>query len=432
MRFISTKNHSDNVSFETAVRQGLPHDNGLFMPQTIPLLPSSFFQRLPRLTLSEIGYEVLFPYVEDSMANHDLEKIVQEAFAFDIPLVSLTNRAFALELFHGPTLAFKDIGARFMARVLGHFNKGSNRRITVLVATSGDTGSAVANGFLDVENVNVVILYPKGKVSEFQLRQMATLGRNIFTLEVDGTFDDCQKMVKQAFLDQPFAKSLGLTSANSINVARLLPQMVYYFYAMGQLDNPADNVVFSVPSGNFGNLTAGLLAWKMGLPIKQFIASTNINDIVPQFLSTGKYRPRPSSATISNAMDVGDPSNFHRMEHLFSNDLSAFRSMLWGCRFTDDQTREVMASVFNTLNYQLDPHGAVAYLGLKKYLQANDALGILLETAHPVKFNEVVEGVTGVTIKYPDYLLPIFNKKVKTHPCGSEYFEFKEVITSLF
>jgi threonine synthase len=423
MKYYSTKRSVEPVSFREAVIKGLPEDNGLFMPEQIPQLSEEFFSSLASKTIHEIGLEVAHPFLGDDISKDDLERIVTETLSFDIPAVKVEDNVYSLELFHGPTCAFKDVGARFLARCLSHF---SDEKVTVLVATSGDTGSAVANGFLGVPNVDVVILYPKGKVSHLQEQQLTTLGQNITALEIDGTFDDCQALVKTAFLDKELNQSIKLTSANSINIARLIPQSFYYFWAMKHL--PSDKkVVFSVPSGNYGNLTAGLLAKAMGLNIKGFVASSNANDIVPQYLNENKFNPRPSIQTISNAMDVGNPSNFGRMTELYNQSWDSITKDITGYSFLDGETKAAMKKVFDEKGYILDPHGAVGYLGLKKYLKQKDYLGVFLETAHPAKFLDTVNEVIG-EIEIPERLAAYLDKIKVSIPIASDYEALKEVL----
>ena len=431
MKFYSTNNKGLAVGLEEAVRQGLPADKGLYMPARIPQLPTAFFNQLPGLSLPEIGFAVLRPYVQAVIPDADLHRLCAAAFAFPAPLTPLDKDVFSLELYHGPTLAFKDFGARFMARLLGYFNAHSRQQNTVLVATSGDTGSAVAHGFYGVENVKVVILYPQGKISNLQERQMTTLGKNIYTLAVKGSFDDCQRLVKTAFVDRELSGQLGLTSANSINIARLLPQMLYYFYAYGQVANNRKPVVFSVPSGNYGNLTAGVLAKRMGLPIAHFIAAANANNIVPAYLDTGKFVPRPSVATISNAMDVGNPSNFVRLQELFGHSWAAFKKEITGYGFNDDQNRATIQQVFQEHGYLLDPHGAIGYRALEEYLQNNLATGVFLETAHPVKFREAVEPVTGEVLTVPSALQEIMQQQGHSTACGTDYAGFRNLLLEI-
>ncbi|MBL6449808.1 threonine synthase [Fulvivirga sp. 29W222] len=425
MQYYSTNHKTSPVSFKEAVIKGLPDDNGLFMPERIPELPKSFFSSLHKLSLAEIGYNVAESFVDEDIPGSALYKLIEDTMNFDIPVQEVEKDTYALELFHGPTLAFKDVGARFLARCLSHFSGGEAKKVTVLVATSGDTGSAVAHGFLGVENVDVVILYPKGKVSKLQEQQLTTLGQNITALEIDGTFDDCQRMVKSAFLDKELNNRMQLTSANSINMARLIPQSFYYFWAKAQL--PDHDLVFSVPSGNYGNLTAGLLAKKMGLDIKGFIASSNINDVVPNYLASGKFSPTASKQTISNAMDVGNPSNFYRMLDLYENDWDKITEEIKGYSFNDDETREAMKAVYGLTGYTLDPHGAVGYLGLKNYLKDHQATGIFLETAHPAKFKDVVDEVIG-NVDVPERLAQYMDKEKKSIEMESEFEELKKFL----
>lgn len=425
MKYYSTKGSVVPVSFQEAIFKGLPEDNGLYMPETIPELSPSFFDGISGYSLPEIGYQVIKPYVGNEISDEDLKKIIDETLSFDIPLVKIKDGTYSLELFHGPTLAFKDVGARFLARALSHFTKKEDKKLTVLVATSGDTGSAVANGFHNVPNIEVVILYPSGKVSEFQEQQMTTLGGNITALEIDGTFDDCQKMVKEAFLDEELRSSLNLTSANSINMARLLPQSVYYFHAFAQLsDEEKKNVVFSIPSGNYGNLSAGLIAQKMGLPVKHFLACSNANDTVPSYLWNGDFIPKPSVSTISNAMDVGNPSNFIRMLDIFEGSHRKMSERVSGYAYTDDATRNAIRKVFALTSYVLDPHGAVGYLGLSDYMSFNEGTGVVLETAHPVKFKKTVEEELSLTIKIPLHITAT-NLAKKSVPLSKDLKEFK-------
>lgn len=399
MEYISTNNQVTPVTFRKAVVNGLAEDGGLYMPTNIRNLGKGFIDDIAKLSYTEIGLEIAKSFIEDEILPADLSDIVEGTLNFELPVVKITDTISTLELFHGPTLAFKDVGARFMARCLGHFAKNNDKETTVLVATSGDTGSAVAHGFYGVEGIRVVILYPKGKISEFQENQMTRLGKNITALEVNGTFDDCQKLVKSAFSEKSITESIMLTSANSINIARLVPQIFYYFIGFSQLDQ-SDPIV-SVPSGNYGNLTAGLIAKRMGLPVRKFIASSNRNDIVPNFLQSGDFKPKPSIATISNAMDVGNPSNFARMMHLYKGSRSDMSDDVLGFSFSDSETRNAIYEVREKYGYILDPHGAVGYLGLAKALQPDLSSGIFLETAHPVKFKEVVEPVLEEKIKLP-------------------------------
>ncbi|MEN8250799.1 MAG: threonine synthase, partial [Bacteroidota bacterium] len=424
MQFYSTNNKSQLVSFKEAVKKGLPEDNGLFMPAVIPQLPKEFFDSLDTLSIPEIGYEILKPFVSEDVPDVVLKDICHDAFSFELPLVNVDENINVLELYHGPTLAFKDFGARFMARVLGYFNAENNSKNTILVATSGDTGSAVASGFYEVENVEVVILYPEGKISDLQEKQMTTLGKNIHAVAIDGTFDDCQRLVKAAFLDQELSSKYGLTSANSINIARLLPQMVYYFYAWSRLADKSKPIVFSVPSGNFGNLTAGMIARKMGLPIDHFIAATNVNDIVPEYLESGNFNPRPSIETISNAMDVGNPSNFVRLQEIFNQSLDQFNKELTGYHYSDDETRETIKEVYTDKEYILDPHGAIGYRALQAYLKLNDVTGVVLETAHPIKFGEVVEPLIDKQLTLPESLKSVMELEKQREYCSSGFVNF--------
>lgn len=426
MKYYSTNRQSSLASFKEAIFKGLPDDNGLYMPETIPQLPRAFFNDLEKLSLPEIGFQVLRPFTNGEIEDDKLRTIVEETLTFEIPLVPVTDYIYSLELFHGPTFAFKDVGARFLARCLSHFSKQSTQKLTVLVATSGDTGSAVAQGFYDVPNIDVVILYPSGKISHFQEQQMTTLGKNITALEVDGTFDDCQKMVKAAFLDEDLNNKISLTSANSINIARLLPQSIYYFYGMAQLpEKQQDKVVVSVPSGNYGNLTAGLLARQMNLPINHFLACSNANDTVPKYLWDGEYIAKPSKQTISNAMDVGDPSNFVRMLELFGGSHSKMKKSISGYSFSDEETRSAIEQLYQETEYVLDPHGAIGFMGLKDYIQKNGGTGIFLETAHPCKFRETVENE--INMELPSVLSFQKNQK-KSIPFSSEFNDLKSFL----
>ncbi|WP_372744045.1 threonine synthase [Lutibacter sp.] len=428
MNYYSLNKKAPNVSFKDAVIKGLAPDRGLYFPESITPLSKDFFNHIEYFTNHEIAYEVIKQFVGDEIPEKELKEIIADTLVFDFPIVEIENNISSLELFHGPTMAFKDVGARFMARCFGYFNKDkSAEKVTVLVATSGDTGGAVASGFLGVEGVDVVILYPSGKVSEVQEKQLTALGKNIKALEVNGTFDDCQAMVKTAFLDTDLIAAKNLTSANSINVARWLPQMFYFFIAYKQLKNKRKKLVFSVPSGNFGNICAGIMAQQLGLPVKQFIASTNINDIVPNYLETGIYTPKPSKQTISNAMDVGDPSNFIRIQEIYKNDDTLLKENVSSYSFTDAETKEAMLKINAKSGYIADPHGAVGYLGLKKYLKSNKAQGIFLETAHPVKFLDVVEPVLNTTIEFPPQIQEVINKE-KIAVKISKYEELKEFL----
>ena len=415
MNYFSLNHKAPIVNFEEATVNGIAPDKGLYFPESLIPLDKLMLETIEFMSNEQIAYEVIRQFVNESIPKKELRKIVEETLNFDFPLVKLDERTYSLELFHGPTMAFKDVGARFMARCLGYFNRNKkDQKIRVLVATSGDTGGAVAHGFLGVEGVEVIILYPSGKVSEIQEKQLTTLGQNITALEVDGTFDDCQAMVKQAFLDEELT-TLNLTSANSINVARWLPQMFYYFFAYKELKPLHKKLVFSVPSGNFGNICAGMLAKSLGLPIEFFVAATNLNDTVPQFLKTGNYSAKPSTATISNAMDVGDPSNFVRIQQLYSNDTEALKETFTSFSFSDDETKKAMKEIYTKTNYITDPHGAVGYLGWQKIKEEfPDALGIFLETAHPVKFLETVEETLSTKIAIPQQIKEVIQKEKKS------------------
>ena len=430
MKFYSLHNNSPRVSFREAVIKGIAPDRGLYFPEKIQPLPSSFFGSIAERSNQEIAFEAILQFVADDIPIAQLEIILSEVLDFQFPVVEIEDSIATLELFHGPTMAFKDVGARFMARCLGYFSRDSQGEITVLVATSGDTGGAVANGFLGVPGVQVVILYPQGKVSEIQERQLTTLGRNISALEVNGTFDDCQHMVKSAFLDADITNHLTLTSANSINVARWLPQLFYFLFAYKQVKHKVKEPVFSVPSGNFGNLCAGMVAQRLGMPARHFIAATNINDTVPRYMNNGRYEPKPSRSTISNAMDVGDPSNFDRIRHLFHDDFEELATYLSAYSFSDKATKEAIRSIHAHSGYVADPHGAVGYLGLKKYFETHPQnYGIFLETAHPIKFKDVVEAVTGKKLDIPPQIQKVMGgTKVKTRI--SSYQHLKSYLVS--
>ena len=416
MHYYSLNKNAPTVSFEQAVRNGLASDRGLYFPENIPQLAPNFLSRFAAMTIEDMAVEVMQPYVGNSLTEAALREIVSATLCFDFPIQSVSEHIGSLELYHGPTLAFKDVGARFMARCLGHFIAGdaSAKKTTVLVATSGDTGGAVADGFLGVEGIDVVILYPKGKVSPLQEKQLTTLGKNITALEVDGVFDDCQDMVKTAFLDDAIKQQRQLTSANSINVARWLPQMLYYFIAYKQLHKQHKDIVFAVPSGNFGNLCAGMMAWKMGLPIKHFVACTNSNKVVPEYLQSGNYAPKKTIPTISNAMDVGAPSNFIRIQEIVANNFKALKAILSGFSYSDTATRAAMRSLRTECDYVAEPHGAIGYLGLEAYFkQAGDtsSYGVFLETAHPIKFAEEVETTLDIKLEFPAQVAGIMATK---------------------
>ncbi len=402
MKYYSLNKQSQAVDFKEATIKGQAPDKGLYFPEYIPAIDKDLIDQIDIYSNAEIAFKIISPYVGDSIPAEELKKICSETVDFDIPLVKVNDNIFSLELFHGPTLAFKDVGARFMSRCLGFFAKEKNEKVVVLVATSGDTGGAVANGFYNVDGVEVVILYPSGKVSSVQEKQLTTLGSNIHALEVEGNFDDCQRMVKNVFADEVLNKKIFLTSANSINVARWLPQQFYYFFAWKQWKDKNDPPVISVPSGNFGNICAGLLAQRSGLPVKHFIAACNANDVVPEYFRTGDYKSKKAVATISNAMDVGDPSNFVRIQEMFKDNISELKNIVSSYSVTDEDTKTVIKSVFEKEEYLLDPHGAVAWIALNKYLDLHkNSKGIFLETAHPVKFYDVVEPVIGQIVPIP-------------------------------
>jgi threonine synthase len=431
MKFYSTNHQVPDVDLRTAVTKGLADDNGLFMPERIPQMPKEFFDTLPQKTLPEIGYEVASQFFGDDIPAKDLKPLVEEVLNFDIPLVKVSENIYTLELFHGPTLAFKDVGARFMARLLGYFTKQKSEIINVLVATSGDTGSAVANGFYKVPGIRVFILYPKGLVSSIQEKQFTTLGENITAIEIDGTFDDCQRLVKQAFLDKELCSTITLTSANSINLARLLPQSFYYYYGVAQMmkQEPGKEIVVSVPSGNFGNICAGLIAKRTGLNISQFISSTNVNDIVPQYLTSGIFSPRPSTSTIANAMDVGNPSNFARILDLYGGSHDAIAADIKGLSYNDEQIRETIREVFGKYGYLLDPHGAIGYRSLQEFMPSVPGkVGFFLETAHPAKFNETIENTLNQPVEIPERLKKIISGERKSSSLGNDYNMLKNFL----
>ncbi|MFM9825216.1 threonine synthase [Flavobacterium sp.] len=421
MKYYSLNHNAPKVSFEEAVIKGLATDRGLYFPESITPLSKSFFENIEKLSNAEIAFEAIQQFVGDEIPTETLKEIIKETLCFDFPTVKVEDDIYSLELYHGPTMAFKDVGARFMSRCLGYFNKDKiDNKNTVLVATSGDTGGAVASGFLGVQGVEVVILYPSGKVSDIQERQLTTLGQNIKALEVDGVFDDCQDMVKKAFLDNSLSHH-NLTSANSINVARWLPQMFYFFFAYKQLKSHNKPIVFSCPSGNFGNICAGIIAKKLGLPIEHFVASTNVNDTVPRFMKNGIYDAKSSIATISNAMDVGNPSNFIRIQEMYNNDLELFKKDFSSYSYTDEETLKIMKSIYKSTGYIAEPHGAVGYLGLKKELKNHsNAIGVFLETAHPIKFLDVVEPALEIKLSIPSQIESVLNKdkvskRIKTY-----------------
>ncbi len=429
MKYYSLNNKNHQVSFEQAVINGLAPDKGLYFPESLSKLSEGFFENIEQLSNTEIAYEVIQQFVGDEIPKEELKRIVDETLSFDFPLVKIEENIYSLELFHGPTMAFKDVGARFMSRCLAYFNRNKNQQNTVLVATSGDTGGAVASGFLGVKGVNVIILYPSGKVSDIQEKQLTTLGQNITALEVDGVFDDCQDMVKQAFLDDDL-KALNLTSANSINIARWLPQMFYFFFAYKELKKHNKPLIVSCPSGNFGNICAGILAKKLGLPLSYFVASTNANDTIPRYLKDGKYEPKPSVATISNAMDVGNPSNFVRIQEMYNNDLKEFEKDFSSYSFSDEETKKTIQLIHKNFGYIAEPHGAVGYLGLKKEMETKpNSVGFFLETAHPIKFLDEVEPLLNIKLPIPKQIESVMDKE-KVSIIIKTYNDFKDFLNN--
>ena len=427
MKYYSTNNKSTQATLQEAVVKGLASDRGLYMPEVIQCLPDSFFEEMKDLSFQEVAYVVADAFFGEDVEAEDLKKIVYETLNFDVPLVHVNDNIYSLELFHGPTLAFKDVGARFMSRLLGYFIKKEGQKdVNVLVATSGDTGSAVANGFLGVDGIHVYVLYPKGKVSPIQECQFTTLGQNITALEIDSVFDDCQALVKSAFMDEELNKKMYLTSANSINVARFLPQAFYYFYAVAQLHKlgKKDNIVICVPSGNFGNITAGLFGKRMGMPVKRFIAANNRNDVFFQYLNSGVYTPKASVQTIANAMDVGDPSNFARVLDLYGHSHEAIKNDISGCTYTDEQISETLLDCYRKHGYLLDPHGAVGYRALSEYLES-DEVGVFLETAHPAKFKDTVDRILGEEISIPDRLQAFMKGTKQSINLPKDFASFK-------
>ena len=430
--YLSLGNSKDIVSFKEALFKGLAPDKSLYFPTQIDKLSNDFWKNLKKMNTTSLAYEVLRNFTKKEIPKGNLFEIIKKTIDFDFPTVSVEKNLYSLELFHGPTMAFKDVGAKFMSGCMNYFIEAENfkNKVTVLVATSGDTGGAVANGFLGVDGVDVVILYPKGRVSEIQELQLTTLGKNVSALEIDGYFDECQEMVKKSFLDSDLNKKLILTSANSINIARWIPQILYYFIAYKNLNIENLKVVFSVPSGNFGNLCAGMLAKKMGLPINHFVASTNKNDTVPNFMKTGEYKKQKTISTITNAMDVGDPSNFVRILKLYNNDFQKLKKELTAYSFSDKETISGMQELYFKSKYLLDPHGATAYLGLKKYLLNNPRkIGVFLETAHPIKFLETVENAIEKKIRIPEKILKL-RKKKKEKTSIKNYKELKSFLLS--
>lgn len=430
MLYYSTNKQSPKVDFKEATIKGQAPDKGLYFPETIPQLPRDFIQNVEKYSKEEIAFQAIQPFVGNTIPDDILQKIVTETINFNFPLVKITDDIFSLELFHGPTLAFKDVGARFMSRCLGYFVRDITKTVTVLVATSGDTGGAVASGFYEVEGVDVVILYPSGKVSSVQELQLTTLAKNITAIEIEGNFDDCQQLVKQAFADKKLNEELFLTSANSINVARWLPQQFYYFYAVQQWNDKSNPPVVCVPSGNFGNICAGMMAHLTGLPVKHFVAAVNANDSVYKYLQTGSYQSRQAVATLSNAMDVGNPSNFIRMLELFKHEYPQVKNAVSSFSISDEETKTTLEVALSKYNYLLDPHGAVAFAALERYLEQHAAKGIILETAHPVKFYDVVEPITGQKVEPPEAIKAILGKKKDSVKMKPDYKEFTEFLFS--
>jgi len=429
MNYYSLNNPRTFVDFREATIRGQAPDKGLYFPERIPQLTGDLLKNLKTLTREELAFQIIAPYTGDTLPEPTLRRIVAETINFDFPLVPVTPNIYSLELFHGPTLAFKDVGARFMSRCLAHFAQNNTRPITILVATSGDTGGAVASGFYNVEGVSVVILYPSGKVSSVQELQLTTLGKNITALEVQGTFDDCQRMVKEAFADPTLNNALFLTSANSINVARWLPQQFYYFFAAQQWPDKSHPPVISVPSGNFGNICAGLLAHRSGLPVRHFIAACNSNDTVPAYLRSGDYSPKPAVPTLSNAMDVGNPSNFVRILELFHQKLPNLRQILSAVSISDAETTATVRDLYTHHHYLADPHGAIGYLALQRYLaQHPDEKGFFLETAHPVKFYDTVEPIIGSKIPLPESVAALLGRKKQSEKLAPRYSELKNFL----
>ena len=436
MKYYSTNKQAPIANLSKAVVKGLAEDRGLYMPERINKLPKEFFDNIEKLSFQEIAYRVADAFFGEDVEAEALKKIVYDTLAFDCPVVKVSDNIYSLELFHGPTLAFKDVGARFMARMLQYIasreTADNSKTVNVLVATSGDTGSAVANGFLGVEGIHVYVLYPKGKVSKIQESQFTTLGKNITAIEIDGVFDDCQALVKNAFMDEELNKHMKLTSANSINVARFLPQAFYYFNAYARMKEQglADNLVICVPSGNFGNITAALFGHSMGLPIKRFIAANNANDIFYKYLKSGKYEPKPSIQTIANAMDVGDPSNFARILDLYGNSHERITSLISGATYSDERISETMQECYKSSGYILDPHGACGYQALKELLKPGET-GVFCETAHPAKFKEKVDEILNTNIEIPERLAAFMRGTKLSIPMSKDFETFKKFLMKL-
>ncbi len=427
MKFYSIKDKSHKVSFKQAIINGLAPNFGLYFPEEIPQYSKEFFDGIKNMTLPQLAEHVLYPYVSEDINKETLKTICEDVFSFEIPLVEVEKGIYSLELFHGPTLAFKDVGARFLAKSLQYLNKDA--KIRVLVATSGDTGSAVANGFLGVEGTDVVVLYPKGKVSELQRKQFTTLGQNIIPIAIDGTFDDCQRLVKQAFADTEMKAAQNLTSANSINIARWIPQSVYYYWAVAQAKkiSKTKKIIISVPSGNLGNITSGMLGKATGLPVDRFIAVSNKNDVVPKYIESGEYNPITTIQTIANAMDVGDPNNFPRLLELYNNDHALIKTEVSGAAYSDQQIRDIIRKCKAKTGYILDPHGATGYGSLKD-LGETEAIGIFLETAHPGKFVEEVEATLDEKIELPEKLQEFAKRTISTHELSANFDDFMKFL----
>jgi threonine synthase len=431
MRYYSTRNKSQLSSFKEALLGGLAKDGGLYMPESIPRLSQKYFDEIENYTFQEISFEIAKQFVGDEIPQAKLEELIYDAINFDAPLNYLNDKLAILELFHGPTLAFKDFGARFMARTMEYFVQGNDKELVILVATSGDTGSAVANGFYGIEGIKVYVLYPQGKVSIIQEKQLTTLDKNITALEVKGTFDDCQRLVKSAFVDSELSSKINLSSANSINISRLIPQSFYYFNAYKQVKDKSKKVIISIPSGNLGNLTAGLFAKKMGLPIYKFIGATNSNNVFTEFIETANFTPRESVLTLSNAMDVGNPSNLERINELYSNKIEQIRDVVFSSSFDDNATKEGIKHIYEKFNYIIDPHGAVGYLSLHDYIAKNNITnytGIVAETAHPAKFKDAVEEVIGKNVEIPARLAESINKEKKSILLENSLTHLKEIL----
>lgn len=435
MKYFSTNNQSPTVSLKEAVLRGLAPDGGLYLPESLPHLSADFITNLSNLSFQEIAYEVAKHFIDNELSETEIKTIINDAINFNAPLAKVYPHIYSLELFHGPTLAFKDFGARFMARLMAFFLKDSPHKTYILVATSGDTGSAVGSGFFNVPGFEVIILYPSQKISNIQEKQLTTFGSNVTALEIQGTFDDCQKLVKEAFQDTQLQEKINLSSANSINIARLIPQTFYYFQAIAQLKNPHAKVVFSVPTGNLGNLTAGIMAKKMGLPISKFIAAQNVNNTFYDYLSSGTFTPRNSTLTISNAMDVGNPSNFARLEKLYQPRPRSIHEDICAYYFSDDLTKDAIKKTYNETGYTLDPHGAVGLLALQKYFSENpvtpETEGIFLETAHPAKFYEAVEENIGHQVALPEILATTLKKEKVSQLMPTTFPEFKQFLLHL-